>query len=55
MKVEDVTDKTSDIELHNIVDNECSVVVDLMFNVLPIVCRSSVLVFVVLSITLCPF
>ena len=45
VKVEDVTDKTSDIELHNIVDNECSVVGDLLFNVLSIVGGSSVFVF----------
>ena len=32
-----------------------SVVVDLLFNVLPIVCGSSVFVFVLLCITLCPF
>ena len=32
-----------------------SVVVDLLFNELPIVCRSSVFVFVLLCITLCPF
>ena len=32
-----------------------SVVVDLLFNVLPIVCGSSVFVFDLLSITLCPF
>ena len=31
------------------------VAVDLLFNVLPIVCGSSVFVFVVLCITLCPF
>ena len=32
-----------------------SVVVDMLFNVLPIVCGSSVFVFVLLCITLCPF
>ena len=32
-----------------------SVVVDLLFNVLPMVCGSCVIVFVLLSITLCPF
>ena len=32
-----------------------SVVVDLLFYVLPIVCGGSVLVFVLLCITLCPF
>ena len=31
------------------------VIVDLLFNVLPIVYGSSVFVFVLLSITLCPF
>ena len=31
------------------------VVVDLLFNVLPIVCGNSVFVFVLLCITLCPF
>ena len=31
------------------------VVVDLLFNVLPIVCGSSVFVFALLCITLCPF
>ena len=31
-----------------------SVVVDLLFNVLPIVCGGSVFVFVLLCITLCP-
>ena len=32
-----------------------SVVVDLLYNVLPIVCVSTVFVFVLLCITLCPF
>ena len=32
-----------------------SVVVDLLFNALPIVCGSSVFVFILLSITLCSF
>ena len=32
-----------------------SVVVDLLFNVLPVICGSSVFVFVLLCITLCPF
>ena len=32
-----------------------SVVIDLLFNVLPIVCGDSVFVFVLESMTLCPF
>ena len=32
-----------------------SVVVDLLFNVLPVICGSSGFVFVLLCITLCPF
>ena len=32
-----------------------SVAVDLLFDVIPIVCGSSVFVFVLLCITLCPF
>ena len=31
------------------------IVVDLLLNVLPIVCRSSVFVLILLCITLCPF
>ena len=33
----------------------CADVVELLFNVLPTVCGSSVFVFVLLCITLCPF
>ena len=32
-----------------------SVVVDLLFNVLPIICGSYVFVFVLLTVALCPF
>ena len=39
----------------NLTQIQESVFVDLLFNVLPIVCGSSVFVFVLLSVTLCPF
>ena len=50
--------KSANGDIFNFVDslpvNKASVVVDLMFNVLPIVCGSSVFVFILLYITLYP-